>query len=70
MVKIYKKAKGFIPIESINTNIKYYTPKKNKFKVLILVLAFIPFFITIGTNWLYFFGIKILFKYSPLWIYK
>jgi len=69
MVKILKKAKRFIPIERINTNIKYYTPKKNKVKLLGLVGFVILLLVTPFTNWLLLFSGKLLNKY-PLYLYK
>jgi len=47
-----------------------YKPKKNKKKLLLLGLAAIPFLLTIGTNWMYFVGLKLLTKFNPLWIYR
>ncbi|GBE19334.1 hypothetical protein BMS3Abin17_00057 [archaeon BMS3Abin17] len=69
MVKIYKKAKRFIPIERINTNIKYYTPKKNNIKLFWLVGFGLVLIITPFSNWLMIPTFKLLGKF-PLWIYK
>lgn len=47
-----------------------YKPKVNRKKQTILLLSFIPFFFTVGTNWMYFAGLKILSKVNPLWVYQ
>lgn len=50
--------------------VELYKPKVNRWKQVFLLLAFIPFFVTVGTNWLYFVGLKALFKYDLLWLYR
>lgn len=47
-----------------------YIPKVNRKKQLLLLVAFVPFFVTFGTNWLYFLGLQVLFKLNPLFIYQ
>lgn len=69
MVKILKKARLFIPLERINNNIGYYTPKKNKVKLFGLVGFVVLCLVTPLTNWLILVSGKILNKF-PLWIYK
>jgi len=47
-----------------------YTPQVNRKRQGLLIVAFIPFLLTIGTNWLYFVGLRILLKLNPLFLYK
>jgi len=49
---------------------EFYKPKVNRKRQIILVLSFLPFFFTIGTNWIYFVGLKLLLKLNPLFLYK
>lgn len=51
-------------------SVKLYKPKKNKKKVGLLIGLAIPFLLTVGTNWIYLVGLKLLTKYRPLWIYN
>lgn len=48
---------------------KFYIPKRNKKKLLIIGILAIPFLVTPFTNWIYFLGIKTLFKLNPVWVY-
>ena len=54
----------------MGNNYETYKPRKNKKKVFLLSLSFIPFLATPGTNWLYFAGISLLTKFKPLWVYQ
>ena len=47
-----------------------YKPTVNRKRQVGLFLAFIPFFLTVGTNWMYFVGLKYLFKFKPLFLYQ
>ncbi len=51
-------------------SIDLYKPQINRKRQIGLIIAFIPFLLTIGTNWLYFIGLHYLFKFKPLFIYQ
>ncbi len=53
-----------------NPQVGLYKPKINRKKQILLLAGFIPFFLTVGTNWIYLIGLKLLTKFNPLWIYK
>ena len=49
---------------------KLYKPKVNRKRQIPLFLAAIPFLCTVGTNWIYFLGINLLFKLDPIFLYR
>lgn len=51
-------------------SVALYRAKVNGKKQAALLIATIPFLLTVGTNWIYFVGLKLLTKYNPLWIYQ
>ena len=50
--------------------VKLYKPRLNRKKQILLLVAAVPFILTIGTNWIYLLGLKMLSKFNPLWIYN
>lgn len=68
--KMFGVRQGFVKLENLNPQIEHYKPKVNQKKRVILILSFIPFALTIGTNWVWFVGVKMLNKFNPLWLYS
>ena len=50
--------------------VELYKPRLNRRKQVLLLVAAVPFILSLGTNWIYLLGLKLLTKFNPLWIYN